>query len=199
MRSILPSLCLTVVIVLSAGCASGPKIHANADPATNLSSYRTFGFVDPLGTDRAGYSTIVSEQLKSAVRRELEARGYSYTQDSPQLLVNSNAKLDDKLRVDSAPSASIAMSRGYYGYRGGFYSAWPAYQTSVDQYTEGTLNVDVVDAAQKRLIWEGVAVGRVTEKTRENLGKAIDSVVTEIFKKFPATSRGDSMPATGEI
>jgi starvation-inducible outer membrane lipoprotein len=180
---------LIAMVALLAGCASGPKIRSNTDPQANLSSYRTYGFVEPLGTDRTGYSTIVSGQLKSAARRELDARGYTYAQDNPQLLVNFNAKLDDKLRVDSTPTASVAMGRGYYGYRGGFYSAWPAYETSVDQYTEGTLNVDVVDAAQKRLLWEGVAVGRVTEKTRENLGAAIDSTVAEIFKKFPATAR----------
>ncbi|HET9447547.1 MAG TPA: DUF4136 domain-containing protein [Steroidobacteraceae bacterium] len=182
-------LVLASMTALLAGCASGPKIRANTDPQANLSSYRTYGFVQPLGTDRAGYSTIVSEQLKAAVRRELEARGYTYAQDNPQLLVNFNAKLDDKLRVDSAPTASIAMGRGYYGYRGGFYSAWPAYETSVDQYTQGTLNIDVVDASQKRLVWEGIAVGRVTQKTRENLGAAIDATVAEIFKKFPITAQ----------
>lgn len=179
-------------VVLLAACASGPQVRSNADPQANLSAYRTYGFVEQLGTDRAGYSTIVSEQLKNAVRRELEARGYSYAQANPQLLVNFNARLDDKLRVNSTPSTSIAVGRGYYGYRGGFYSAWPAYDTSVDQYTQGTLNIDVVDAAQKRLVWEGIAVGRVTQKARQNLGKAIDSTVSEIFKQFPATARAAS-------
>ncbi len=191
MRTSRPTILLVLagMTALLAGCASGPTIRSNTDPQANLSSYRTYGFVAPLGTDRAGYSTIVSEQLKAAVRRELEARGYTYAQDNPQLLVNFNAKLDDKLRVDTTPTASIAVGRGYYGYRGGFYSAWPAYETSVDQYTQGTLNIDVVDAAQKRLVWEGVAVGRVTQKTRENLGAAIDATVAEIFKKFPATAQ----------
>jgi hypothetical protein len=191
MRTSRPTILLVLagMTALLAGCASGPTIRSNTDPQANLSSYRTYGFVAPLGTDRAGYSTIVSEQLKAAVRRELEARGYTYAQDNPQLLVNFNAKLDDKLRVDTTPTASIAVGRGYYGYRGGFYSAWPAYETSVDQYTQGTLNIDVVDATQKRLVWEGVAVGRVTQKTRENLGAAIDATVAEIFKKFPATAQ----------
>ncbi len=191
MRTSRPTILLVLagMTALLAGCASGPTIRSNTDPQANLSSYRTYGFVAPLGTDRAGYSTIVSEQLKAAVRRELEARGYTYAQDNPQLLVNFNAKLDDKLRVDTTPTASIAVGRGYYGYRGGFYSAWPAYETSVDQHTQGTLNIDVVDATQKRLVWEGVAVGRVTQKTRENLGAAIDATVAEIFKKFPATAQ----------
>ena len=75
---------------------------------------------------------------------------------------------------------------GYYGYRHGIYSTWPLYQeTDVDQYTQGTLNVDVVDARRKQMVWEGVAVGRVTSKTRKNLAAAIDAVMPEIFAKFP--------------
>jgi hypothetical protein len=175
--------------MLLAGCASGPKVRVNADPGADLSAYQTFGFIEPFGADRAGYSTIVSGQLKTAVRRELEARGYKFAADKPQLLVNCSAKLDAKLQVDSAPTAGVVMGRGYYGYRGGVYAAWPAYETRVDEYTEGTLNVDIVDGTQKRLIWEGIAVGRVSEKTRENLGPAIDSTVAEIFTKFPAKAR----------
>lgn len=192
-KQLLAGCLVTGIVVLLAGCASGPTIRANVDPQANLSAYRTYGFVEHLGTDRAGYSTFVSEQLKNAVRREFETRGYTYAQDNPQLLVNFNAKLADKLRVDSTPGASVAVGRGYYGYRGGFYSAWPAYETRVDQYTEGTLNIDVVDAAQRRLVWEGVAVGRVTQKARNNLGQAIDATVSEIFKQFPATERAASI------
>jgi hypothetical protein len=176
---------LAGAIAVVAGCASGPKIRSNADPQANLSAYGTFAFVDPLGTDRAGYSTFISQQLKTAVRRELETRGYRYSQDNPQLLVNFNAKLDSKMRVENVPSMSASVGPVYYGYRGGVYAPWPTYETQVDQYTEGTLNIDVVDGAQKRLVWEGVAVGRVTEKTRENIGPALDTTVRDIFKHFP--------------
>jgi hypothetical protein len=183
---------LTCALALLAACASAPKVRSNTDPQANLAAYRTFGFVEPFGSDRAGYSTIVSGQLKTAVRRELESRGYVYSTENPQLLVNCNAKLDGKLRVDTVPSGGVAVGRGYYGYRGGFYTAWPTYETRVDEYTEGTLNVDVVHAAQKRLLWEGVAVGQVTEKARDNLGAAIDSTMAQIFKRFPAKSSAAS-------
>jgi hypothetical protein len=77
---------------------------------------------------------------------------------------------------------------GYYGYRSGFYGGWGGYYTNVDQYTEGTLNIDLVDAKHRQLVWEGVAVGRVTEKHRENREAAINTAVAEIFKKFPFRS-----------
>ena len=71
----------------------------------------------------------------------------------------------------------------YYHYRN--YVAWPGYEVGIDQYKEGTLNIDVVDAATMRLVWEGIAVGRVTDKTYRDREAAIDKAVVEIFKSYP--------------
>lgn len=180
---------IVFVTAVLASCATKPTVRTAVDSAADLKSYQSFGFAVPFGTDRSGYSTIVSQQLKAAARRELSARGYTYTEEAPQLLVNFNASLDDKLRVNTTPTASVAVGRGYYGYRSGFYTAWPAYRTDVSQYTQGTLNIDVIDRAQKRLLWEGVAVGRVTAKKKEDLSRKIDAAVVEIFKRFPVAPK----------
>jgi hypothetical protein len=171
--------------------ATGPKVRTEVDPAADFSSYHTFGFVQPLGTDRSGYQTIVSQQLKAAARRELEARGLRYEESSPQLLVNFNGRLSEKMRVETTPQPAFGIGlgygRGYYGYRTGLYGSWPLYTdyTTATPYTEGTLNVDVADAARKQLVWEGIVVGRVTEKDRANLQPAIDAAVAAAFAKFP--------------
>jgi hypothetical protein len=166
-------------------CASGPDVRALSDPSANFAQYQTFGFADPLGTDRAGYQSIVSQQLKATTRRELEGRGLRYDPASPQLLVNFSAKLDDKMRVTTTPEP--VMAPGYYGYRRGFYQPWPMYteRTDVTQYQEGTLTIDVVDAARKQLVWEGTVTKSVTSKDMKDVGAALDSAVTAAFAKFP--------------
>ena len=182
---------LKLIVALSmfsvlAACMSGPQVRSDYDHTANFSAYKTFGFVSPLGTDVSGYSTLTTQRLKAATRRELEARGYRFVEQNPDLLVNFSGRLQDKVQVNQVPIA--APMWGYYGYRrSAFYAPWPtyAYDTSVDQYTQGTLNVDIVDAARKQMVWEGVAVGRVSEKTRDNPGPAIDAAVTDIFKKYP--------------
>ena len=171
-----------------AGCASGPRVRAERDPGVDFSRYRTFAFADPLGTDRAGYETLVSGYLKAATQRELEARGLRLVEADPQLLVNFNGRLNEKLRTTTMPSSSISFAYGrggYYSYRTGLYTTWPLYDTQVQSYTEGTLNIDVIDAERKQMIWEGVAVGRVTDDTMENLKPKIDEVITAIFVKYP--------------
>ncbi len=176
---------LLAALTLAAGCESGPKVRSNFDKTEDFTQFKTFGFMSPLGTDRSGYNSIVSQYLIAAMRRELEARGLTYAAQSPQLLINFNAKLSDKLRADTMPSAGY-YGGGYYGYRGGYYGAWPMYnETVVTTYTEGTLNIDVVDAARKQMVWEGVAVGSVTEKAIQNLQPSIDRVVNKIMTQFP--------------
>ena len=179
--------------LVAAGCASGPRVRAERDKTVDFSQYRTFAFADPLGTDREGYQTIVSQYLKAATRRELEARGLRFVEAGPQLFVNFSGKLSEKFRTTTVPSSSITFGYGhggYYGYRTGIYTTWPLYapDTQVTSYTEGTLNIDVIDAAKKQMIWEGVAVGRVTDDTMENLQPKINEAVAAIFVNYPIKS-----------
>lgn len=169
--------------LLAGGCASTPTVTSNYDHTANFAAYRTFGYFSPLGTDRAGYATLVTQSLKNATRREMEARGYTYSETTPDLLLNFNGKLEKQTDVRTMPAGPPMV--GYYGYRGGYYGGWGGYYTDVYQYTEGTINVDLVDARQRQLVWEGVAVGRVSDKHRENPDAAISAAVAQIFTKFP--------------
>jgi len=181
---------IALVMALSlAGCASGPSVQIMSDPQANFASYRTFGFAQPLGTDRNGYKSQVSSALMTAARREMEARGFVYSAQQPQLLVNFNAALADRVRVNTTPEPVMGVGVGYYGYRGGLYTPYPVYQdrTTVTEYKEGTLNVDIADVASQRLIWEGVVTKKMDSKAYENIGATIDSAVAAAFAKFPVS------------
>ena len=187
------ALAMLGAVLVAAGCESGPRVRAERDKTVDFSQYRTFAFADPLGTDRAGYQTMVSQYLKAATQRELEARGLRLVEADPQMLVNFNGKLSEKFRTTPVPSSAITFGYGhggYYGYRTGIYTTWPLYapETRVDSYSEGTLNVDIIDAAKKQMIWEGVAVGRVTDETMENLQPKINEAVAAIFVNYPIKS-----------
>lgn len=179
---------IAAVAGLSA-CASGPEVRADADPSANLRSYKTFGFYERVSTDKNAYTTLVSTRLKDATRRELEKRGYQYSQANPQLLANFNVNIENRQDVQSTPGMGVG---GYYGYRAGMYGVWGGYPQDIEtvHYQEGTLSIDLVDAAKKQLVWQGTAQGRVNKKAVENPGPAIDSVVSEIFTKFPIPAPG---------
>ncbi len=168
---------------LLAACASGPAVKGDYDHKADFAQYRTFGYMSPLGTDKAGYSTLLTERLKDATRGQMEMRGYVYSASNPDLLVNFSGKLQQKTQVTEAPPPMGP----YYGYRSGFYGGWPGYGwgDTVYQYTEGTLNIDLVDSRRKQLVWEGVAVGEVQNPEMATSAQSVEKAVALIFAKYP--------------
>lgn len=186
-RSLKLTTAFLATAILLAGCASGPKIETDYDHTIDFSQYKTYNFFDPLGIENRNYSTIYGSIFREAIGREMSSRGYQ-TSDDPDLMINVSARFQDKTKVttynDPYPYG------GYYGYRGGRYGTWGGYgygtSTHVSQYTEGTVNIDIVDMEQKRMVWEGVATGRVNEKkSNEKVRQAIHAGVTEMFNGYP--------------
>jgi len=173
--------------LLIASCASKPTIETDYDHTVDFSAYKTYAFFNPMGIENPNYSSIYGSIFRDAISKEMESRGYVKS-DNPDLLINVSGRLQDKTKVTT--TSDPYMSGGYYGYRRGAYGAWGGYgygtQTHVSQYTEGTVNVDMVDRAQKRMVWEGVAVGRVNEKrTNEETRTNIYAGIQEMFAGYP--------------
>ena len=177
-------LALLLLVVLLGACASRPVITTDADPSADFARYRTFAFYEPLAVEDKGYSTPSSQRMKASTRRELEARGYVYDESNPDLRVNINAYISERQSVVSTPQL---QQRLYYNYRANAYvsSAYFVNRTDVYNYTEGTLNIDLVDAARKQLVWEGVAVGRMANTKPTQRDARIDGTITEIFAAYP--------------
>lgn len=177
-----------LLLGLLAACATGPRVSSDSDPTVDFSAYRTFAFYSPLAIEREGYASLVSGRMKAAARAEMEARGYRYSEDDPDLWLNINAYMQQRTDVSSIPEVDYAY---YYSYRYRGYVAMPYWRdrTTVHRYTEGTMNVDLVDAERNALVWEGIAVGRATRNqdaaTRD---AAIDSTMAAIFAQFPHTA-----------
>lgn len=176
----------TILLVASlslAGCSSGPRIITNSDPAADWMSFRTFGFFNPLGTDRGNVRSIMSNQLIQSTTREMEAAGYTRADSNPDLMINFVVTTRETLQTRPSTGASMHHGRGRYG----TWSGWSAgaSTTEVVQRTEGTLGVDIVDRARNQLVWEGAATQRVTNTTRENQAQVLDSAIADIFARFP--------------
>jgi hypothetical protein len=178
---------VTFAAVMLASCASGPKIETDYDHTIDFSKYKTYAFFNPMGIENRSYSSIYGSIFRDAIGKELESRGYVKS-DNPDLMINVSGRLQDKTKVTT--TSDPYMGGGYYGYRRGHYGAWGGYgygtTTHVSNYTEGTVNVDMVDREAKRMVWEGVAVGRVNEKnTNEETRANIYSGIQEMFAGYP--------------
>lgn len=179
-----------VMLLALAACSSGPNVRSDQATNINFGQYQTFSFVSDLATDRAGYTTLVTQHFKDAISAELTARGYRYVESDPQLLVNFNSNVANRSDTRSIPTASYHY--GYYHYRRGIvYAGFPVYGNDVStvHYKVGTVNIDIVDASQRQLIWEGIAEGTLKQRDLEQPREAAARTVALIFEKFPQTTR----------
>lgn len=167
------------------GCSSTAKLRSDFDRSTDFSQYKTYNFYSNAGPEDTDYQSLFSQYMVAAIDKEMQARGYTKSNE-PDLLVNFNAILQEKTKVTTTPTA---MYGPYYGYRSGFYDPWMGYgygqETHVSQYTEGTFNIDLVDRKRKKLVWEAVGIGRVTQADFENLQQVVMEGVPRFFAEYP--------------
>jgi len=164
------------------------QVRAQADPAADFSSYRTYGFVPMPGTNIEGKTTALTIYLMKAIRQEMDSRGYEYTEESPDLWVNFNAYRRATPDTETHVTPVYGYS-DYYGYRAGLYNV-PfvgfGEQEETVNHKVGTANIDVADARKKVLIWVGIAEGRLTDAMMNSPDESITTIVSDIFAKYPA-------------
>ena len=177
-------LLIGALALLTAGCASAPRITTNTSPAADFASFDTYNFMPVLGTDRPnGEQTPLSAMLMSAMSREMSSRGYQRS-DNPDLLINFFVNTERRMDVRQVPAPST-----FHGFRFNRYATWGGYRTEVRQYTQGTLAIDLVDARQKVLAWEGIAQQRLGSSAQQITQEQVDDVVRQVMAEFNHSER----------
>jgi hypothetical protein len=157
-----------------------PAIYTNEDPGADFSAYRTYNYVEPLaivGPD--GAQPIVGTFVVNAIDREMKLRGFTRSKN-PDLLVNFDLNTETKVAVGSS-----RVQRRYARAR---YAPYTGYHNPVQEYTQGTLIIDLVDARRKVVVWEGLAQGYITD-VRELTQEVVYEVVNLIFAEFSHLAR----------
>ena len=165
---------LSMFTVLLSACASGPNIVSNTTPGTDFRGFETYNFFPQLGTDRDnGARTPMSTMLMASMEHEMESRGLTRSND-PDLLVDFNVWSENRVDIRSTPSHTVHRSHWNRGF-----STWSTSNTTVRQYTEGSLLIDLIDPRTGTLVAEAGATQRIRESTIEQL--QADSLVAELM------------------
>ena len=174
----------SAIALVLAGCASsGPTIVVNSAPGTDLSNFQTFNFMQPLGTDRDnGARTPMSTMLMNSVSQELTSRGLTQS-DSPDILVDFFVTTEERMDVRTTGSSMHSVHRSHWSR--GCCNTWPTYQTTVRQYTQGTLLIDLIDPSANALIAEGAARSRLrsSEITRQQSDDVVGQIMADMLPR----------------
>lgn len=169
--------------ILLTGCSTSPKILTHYEKSIDFNQYQSFSLYDPVSDKKQAYSTLLDKYIKNSIINELERRGLEQAEEG-DLKISFNIHTKELIQSTTTP----AMHGGYYNYRGRYgYSYGMGYgsETRISQYTEGTLNIDVVDRQQKQVIWEGAAVGRLKDEIPDNVELLVNEIVANIFAEYP--------------
>ena len=179
----------TLILVMLVGCAATPPV-IDYDPTIDFTGYKTFAFIGehPLlrGVGAEEGSPLLEGRLMQLTENILSARGFKLVADreSADIAVGFTVGGREKIQVNSYPEPYRPYYGGYGRGWGGAYYATPT-STTVRQYTEGTLSVDIYDVSQHKPIWHGIATKRITDKMQKNPQETITEIVTGILATFP--------------
>lgn len=180
-------LSLVLVLFVLAACSTGLAVRSDEDPNADFSRYKTWNFFDELGIEGGYNSPVFGEHFRSAITREMSARGYRQSAN-PDLYINVTFRADDKVKMKS--HTAPYMSGAYYHrpgsrYYGSSMGVGVGTVTMPTEVIEASVFIDLVDNSTDRLVWQGVAVTEATDKTAQRLRDAVYTAVDRVFTLYP--------------
>jgi hypothetical protein len=172
----LVSLGLLIVMMAGFGC-SGIKIDVEFDPEIDFAQYKTYRWArqkQQVMPRRPTDIAFMDKRIKYEADSILAMKGYVKAKhdDEAEFLVAYFLTAEDRVNVT------------YYGYGYGGYGWGPhGGYASTYRYKEGTLVMDIVDAAEMELVWRGWASTDI--HSREEAHYMIPRAVRETLKRFP--------------
>ena len=153
-------------LLAAIACGARAFIDIDSDRDTPFWRLKTFAFMK--GTPALDPAN--DSRIRTAVRRELGARGLTEVEEDPDILVVTHATVGGPRRFEEE-----AFAYGGYPQNG-----WAV----PDPGGQGTLLIDILDGESKRRIWRGLAVDNMPTSKNKIL-KKIDKLIRKLFKHYP--------------
>jgi hypothetical protein len=166
---------IAVLMLLVAPAAWAQKVDVDFNSNVDFSKFKTYAWLESKHPAKG----LWPQRVIDGIDKQLQAKGLKKVEMSqnPDLEVVYNSGVKERTTVE-----------GYdYGYGYGPWWGWggprsTTYQTYVDK--EATLAVDLVDTAQKEMVWRGVARDTLSDSSEKNQ-KKLDKALEKMFKKYP--------------
>ena len=172
------SITVILLIGMSALSANAQKVTVGAQPAADLTKYKTYSWTKGL----TGANPMVHPIIVAAVDQEMAAKGMTKVESEGELILSAFVWTESEMYVTNQSWTPVLNSIST-GIAVGSQS-WPV--------TKGTLVVEISEAKSKDGLWRGTATdtlkhGPTGDKVRDakSVEKPIKKAVVKMFKKFP--------------
>jgi hypothetical protein len=159
---------------------SSLKVTYDYDKQADFAKYKTYAYSED--SQKLPVGDLNRNRIMSAVDAEMAAKGFSKS-DSPDVLIDMHVRAEQKTEA-----VANTTGPGYYGgpWRYGYGGGFSTTTINYNDYIEGTLFINMVDAAKQQIVWQGRATKTLDENANaEKRDKNINSAVQQIFSKYP--------------
>jgi hypothetical protein len=174
------------------GACSSLTVTSDYDKEADFTKYKTLEYYGWAEDSDKILNRFEKERIEKAIGDEFEKRGLKLVKENGDMVVSLYIVAEQKTSTTAYTNHNNMGGYGYggagwyggygggYGYGGG--SSTTTY--SENDYTVGTLVVDVFDKAEKKMIWQSVGQKTVDDnpKTAE---KNMPKIAAAIMKSFP--------------
>lgn len=178
------------LLLLLAAC-QGPQVQRDFDPQRDFSVYRSWTWQEPAlqyrPDDPRIQSDLTEQRLRSAVSEELDQRGLrpAAAGSKPDLRVQAWFIVEERTQQYTSASAG-AWGSPWHGFWGG-----PMFMdTRTIHYQVGTLQLDLYDADEGKLVWRGSSqrVLRDDPGSPQERADWLRQSVSEILAHYPPSA-----------
>lgn len=188
-KSFVRGLLALLFVISICGGMQAQKIHVTYDKQLNFSQFKTFAWA-PHG---AVSHPLLAANVVGAIEDELKQRGLQKVEitNNPGLIIQVYGSIDQESTLYSNdplynatggippfdPSFSGSLWSGYYG------------NTTVTIH-KGQLVVDLIDAANKKLVWRGMSQQNLAAHDPNKLISQVNTAISKMFKQYPGKVEG---------
>ncbi len=174
-------------------CSNNPTVVSTDFVALDYSKHTRFAWFEGDMTRHSGVTDIGHQRIQENIVADLQGKGFTLVEPAEaDLIVNYSVVAREKVDINTY--------QVYDGYAPGF--TWNRdhgaivnktreeyTETQVEEYYEGTLIVDILDAGNNQIVWRGVGRKRLSEEMdKEARDRLIKEVVSSVMKNFPPES-----------
>ena len=171
------SLVTTLAVVLLGTVGLAQTVTYDFDRTANFRSYRTYTWTS--GTelrDELNHARVVR-----AIESQMALKGFTRVESNahPDVLIAYHASFERNLEING--NSSGWAGPGFGGLRSG--------RATTQQVLTGTVVVDMIEAASRKMVWRGSASADVDPSAKpEKREKSINKAAQKIFKNYPSQS-----------
>lgn len=169
-------LSFVLLVALATGCSNEIIVRTDFDKTVSIQRLTQYNWLGQPAIESRNsplfYNELNDKRIKDEVNKQMAVRGYVISENEPKMLIHYHIAVEERSVVRMED-----LSYGYSRY-------WFEQRANLVRYSEGTLIIDFMDAANCNLIWRGWATS-VLDDSRMMNEELLRKAIADIFKRFP--------------